>query len=550
MSTYDKASLVLIPSGTKEGVVFSQKPTNGDGDFTFTRASSATRVNSDGLIEKETQNLFLQSNQFDTTWSPIGASVTSGQSGYDGSSDAWLLNKSLAGGFIQQSISSSGVQTYSIYAKAGSLNYMRLRVSGSLSALVYFDFTDGSIHNNDGFDATMVSVGGGWYRCSYSFVSTITAVQIYPADSINSVSGASGSIYIQDAQLNQGLVADSYLETTTTAVYGGITDNIPRLDYTDASCPSLLLEPQRTNIIDHSEYIDNLYHRSGSIITTNYGISPEGVQNSTRVQRGTSYDGYQYFRYTVSPSTTYTMSIYAKGSGTIRFNFYDGTSAQTNSLTNLTSEWVRYSFTATSNSTTSMGDFGFFISDDAEVYGFQLEESSYVTSYIPTYGASVTRNSDITYKYNATSIVGTTEGVMFIDCVPPANDNPILMQLINNTSIYSQSIYFEYAKSINKIRCNAYDSGVLQASFELDATIGNQYKIALAYKENDFAFYVNGSLVGTDTNASVQSGLQDVLIGVLKGSFGSYNFIGNDVNQAILFKTRLSNEELADLTTI
>jgi len=352
------------------------------------------------------------------------------------------------------------------------------------------------------------------------------------------------------AQLNQGLVADSYLETTTTAVYGGITDNIPRLDYTDASCPSLLLEPQRTNIIDHSEYIDNLYHRSGSIITTNYGISPEGVQNSTRVQRGTSYDGYQYFRYTVSPSTTYTMSIYAKGSGTIRFNFYDGTSAQTNSLTNLTSEWVRYSFTATSNSTTSMGDFGFFISDDAEVYGFQLEESSYVTSYIPTYGASVTRNSDITYKYNATSIVGTTEGVMFIDCVPPANDNPILMQLINNTSIYSQSIYFEYAKSINKIRCNAYDSGVLQASFELDATIGNQYKIALAYKENDFAFYVNGSLVGTDTNASVQSGLQDVLIGVLKGSFGSYNFIGNDVNQAILFKTRLSNEELADLTTI
>jgi hypothetical protein len=57
MSTYDKASLVLIPSGTKEGVVFSQKPTNGDGDFTFSRATAATRVNADGLIESVTDNV-------------------------------------------------------------------------------------------------------------------------------------------------------------------------------------------------------------------------------------------------------------------------------------------------------------------------------------------------------------------------------------------------------------------------------------------------------------------------------------------------------------
>jgi hypothetical protein len=68
MSIYDKSSLVLIPSGTKTGKVFSQKPVSGDGDFTFTRASAATRVNADGNIEKETGNLLLQSNSFDTTW--------------------------------------------------------------------------------------------------------------------------------------------------------------------------------------------------------------------------------------------------------------------------------------------------------------------------------------------------------------------------------------------------------------------------------------------------------------------------------------------------
>ena len=64
------------------------------------------------------------------------------------------------------------------------------------------------------------------------------------------------AIYIQDAQLEQGLVATDYIETTTAAVYEGITDNLPRLDYSGgASCPSLLLEPSRTNHnSEHSEY--------------------------------------------------------------------------------------------------------------------------------------------------------------------------------------------------------------------------------------------------------------------------------------------------------
>src|SRR5210317_286468 len=102
---YDKSSLVLIPSGTKTGKIFSQKPVSGDGDFTFTRASAATRVNADGNIEKETQNLLLQSNQFDTTWTSVttNASVTSGQTDPNGGSTAWLVTESNDGGSIRQS---------------------------------------------------------------------------------------------------------------------------------------------------------------------------------------------------------------------------------------------------------------------------------------------------------------------------------------------------------------------------------------------------------------------------------------------------------------
>ena len=51
MSLYEKISLAQIPSGYKASTLYSVIPANGDGDFNFTRSSSATRVNKDGLIE-------------------------------------------------------------------------------------------------------------------------------------------------------------------------------------------------------------------------------------------------------------------------------------------------------------------------------------------------------------------------------------------------------------------------------------------------------------------------------------------------------------------
>ena len=96
-SIYDKASLVLIPSGTKTSKVYSQVPTNGDGDFTFSRSTAATRVNASGNIEKETQNLLSASNDFDnnTYWSFTNVSVVSGQAGYDGTNDAFKIVENL-----------------------------------------------------------------------------------------------------------------------------------------------------------------------------------------------------------------------------------------------------------------------------------------------------------------------------------------------------------------------------------------------------------------------------------------------------------------------
>ena len=82
--------------------------------------------------------------------------------------------------------------------------------------------------------------------------------------------------------LSRVLVARDYIETTTAAVEGGITDNVPRLDYTDSSCPALLLEPQRTNVLTHSEYFGG-WGQINTLNTANALISPEGVQKRKQI---------------------------------------------------------------------------------------------------------------------------------------------------------------------------------------------------------------------------------------------------------------------------
>ena len=92
MNALEAASLVMIPSGYENGTLGSLKPTDGTGDFTFSRGSdiSATRVNEDGYIEKGYENLVLQSNTFsDSYWIGINPpTLTANQQGYDGTNDA------------------------------------------------------------------------------------------------------------------------------------------------------------------------------------------------------------------------------------------------------------------------------------------------------------------------------------------------------------------------------------------------------------------------------------------------------------------------------
>jgi hypothetical protein len=281
---YNKASLVMTPQLVDTGKVYSIKPEDRKGDFTFTRSSAATRVNADGNIEKETQNLILQSNSFNTTWVLTNApTLTSGQAGYDGSNDAWKLEASTTGSSrsIHQVVSSSGVQVFSVYVKAGTTDWIRINLSGIGNR--YFDIGNGVVGGSGSMDGFITDVGGGWYRCSVLGNGSSTAPYVFLASDNGNLSvNAGDNIYIQDAQLERGLVARDVITTTTAAVEGGITDNVPRLDYTDSSCPALLLEPQRTNLVPYSEYF-GAWPKSAVTITANAEASPDGYTNADKL---------------------------------------------------------------------------------------------------------------------------------------------------------------------------------------------------------------------------------------------------------------------------
>jgi hypothetical protein len=573
MSIYDKASLVLIPSGTKTSKVYSQKPVNGDGDFTFSRSTAATRVNADGNIEKETQNLALQSNSFNTSpWSlQSSASLTSGQSGYDGTNNAWLLSKAANYSRVEQNIVASGVWTFSCYAKAGTLDWISFENSGIASDTTYFDLSNGTL-GSLGYgciDSAIEDIGSGWYRCSVTISGTSSVMRIQPSISNGVVVGGSGNVYIQDAQLEQGLVARDYIETTTAAVEGGITDNVPRLDYTDSSCPALLLEPQRTNIFRQSEYYNTYWSHTNSSVSNNQLESPEGFVNASILSVvSPAQAGINVFN-TWSDNTTYSMSAFVKkkigsyigfgvygnvmGDEWIKWNLDNGTSTANDLWTNANFEdfgngWYRISatITTTSGSTSKSGfklnlmtDTSYSsgnVGDEAYIYGAQLEAGSYATSYIPTYGTSVTRNNETLLLGGMSSDValGATSGTLMVEFDYTQESLGDVIQWYSGNTITGRG--YLYNRSLG--------FADTWGSAGLGTTDGVNTKVIWRLDSLSSGTFFKDGVKGNDVSTTTQA-WNNINTLYIRGHYGTLN-----IRQIIFVPTALSNEEAIDLTTL
>jgi len=570
MSFYDDASLVFLPSGGagKDTKAYSIKPTNGDGDFTFSRGSNltATRVDSNGLIEKGRENLLLQSNSFDTTWTTSGSSVTSGQSGYDGSLDAWLLeSNNTSGAYIYQNLTASGVQTFSVYAKAGTCDFIYFVVRGSTNIASYFDLENGTIGTAvaTNIDRKIESVGSGWYRCSITLSNTDTSVRIYMADADGSTISAVGSnIYIQDAQVEIGLIATEPIESGASTGLAGILEDSPRFDYSGgASCPSLLLEPSRTNSFDYSEYFED--SKLGEVtLTTNAIVSPEGLQNASLVVCPSGRLGENV---SLTNGTDYVVSVFAKQKGqtfniraadgtnpNVQFNLATQTTTDTNgavgSMEDYGNGWYRCIMKFTASATGSF-EIRYVLITDADgvyAYGAQVEEGSYPTSYIPNHsGGSVTREADVCGGAGTSSTFNDDEGVLYLEASAIDNGSSEKAIAINDGTTNNR-INIRIVNNTIKGLVILSGSLVCNISYTAPSVITSN-KIAFKYKRNDFALWVNGVEVGTDTSGSAF--LANTLNELSFDYGGSSAFFYGNVKQVIYFPSLLSDVELIALTS-
>jgi hypothetical protein len=492
------------------------------------------------LVENVPWNLLQQSNTFNTTWVLSNATVTSGQSGYDGSNNAWEFD---ASGIAQvsQSVSTSGIQTFSVYAKAGSENGLFLRANGGNNPRCFFNLDSGTIGNEAGglIDSEMLNVGNGWYRCTIIYSDTTNEARIYVANNSGGFP-TSGSIYIQDAQLNQGSTAKPYFPTTDR-------QNVPRLTY-EGGCPSLLLEPQRTNLYPYSEDLTQWTTSGSPTITGNDAISPDGTTNADRVQFSADTD--MLYNSGTGSAGTNVVSVWAKAkSGTAqKFRFFvNGATLYSSDLT-ATDQWQRFDFVYTYSAQTVGLRGATTGASDVLFWGFQHEVGSYPTSYIgPTTSAAVTRVADAAYKTSATALIGQTEGTMFVEI----NAIDVTDSRVTISDGTSSNRLILRIHGNGKIQWEGIQSGAGQWNIESSSgTIvsGSTYKIAAAYGTNDVALYVNGTQIGVDNSAVVTSALS--IFRFANAAGGTLYHWNQYTKQAALFKTRLSNSELAALTTL
>ena len=93
-----------------------------------------------------------------------------------------------------------------------------------------------------------------------------------------------------------------------------VADNVPRLDWLNSNCPSLLLEPQRTNLVLFSEQFSGTnWGTVNTTITANQTISPDGQLTADKLQRTSTSASYRSHNISKSATAiTYTTSAFIK----------------------------------------------------------------------------------------------------------------------------------------------------------------------------------------------------------------------------------------------
>lgn len=382
--------------------------------------------------------------------------------------------------------------------------------------------------------------------------------------------------------------ASSKTRTNAAGVVETIASNVPPHDYRNAdgtlsTFPRLNLEPQRTNSIRNSSMVGAVAGSPGTG-PTNWVIVNGGLTQtitSIGTENGLPYieirfngtatgtialvrhDGVsqitaangQVWSYTFyakvisqpSPPLTYSQVVFERTSA--------GSLVKSGSqLITPTTNLQRFTFTRTLDGGVTVGavDPVFYCTlTVGQSYDFtiriaapQMELGGYATTWVPTTTAAVTRIADVAIDTTATTLIGQTEGTLFMEFRAQLTGANQSLSISNGTTTQRVDMRINTANQFVTV-------GNFGGSTEFNiiggtATAGGRFKIAMAYKANDAVLYVNGTQIGTDTSVAVSGTFTRIGFDLAAGT----QPFNSPVTEAAVIPTRLPNATLAQMTTL
>lgn len=571
MSLLDKASLIITPNAYKESKLYSIVPSDASGDLDVTRATTATRVNSSGLIEVVPPNLLTYSNTFtNAVWTNAGYGniatvitndIISPDGLMNGSKITFSAGVTQARLIQQVSVINGGIYQASIFVKYGNKNIIDFYCDTAIIGLfASFNFTT-KILTGSGVSNTIVTeLPNGWFRLQYTYTAPSTTSQIGFISNI----GSDGFVYAYGAQLEQGATATEYFPTTTRL-------NIPRIDYSNGSCPSILVEPQRTNLLTYSQDFSNaIWAKDYAIINSNSTLSPDGTNNANKLIAKNVNDIQTLYSTLSLSNGNNTFSIYVKkaeyskagirfggtaNNATIAYDLdtneiiFQGGNIVSSKIINLSNNWKRIILTANitnafvapcifgiPNSAYSwdVGNLPIYTGNGTSgiyIWGAQFEAGSYETSYIPTTSASVTRNAD-TFTVNLQNTNMTFCAYLELKEPTLGSNTGDWLQIFNNVSILGRA--YGYAQAVG-----------FADAYVLGATASTSRKIIWKQESGTTAkIFLDGVLVATSTTGTYSNPFNRL------GIFGEYLSKPAKINSFIFFDNNLTDAECIALTTL
>ena len=531
-----KPKLALIPAAQGDKF-YSVLPSDGVGDFDFTRNSSATRIAPTGFIEEVGafgSELVTNGNfDNDSDWSKeTGWTISGGKASYNGSA---------SNNALYQTISVTSGKIYKL-------------------SFTVVNYVSGTLIGNISTGATAGGTGNITANGDYSFNITASgALCIFRSTS--SFNGSIDNVSVKEVVGNKSRL------------------NYDLLNGKVVNCPHYLLEPASTNLVTYSEDFSNGYWtKEKTSITSSAVISPDGILSASKLVEDSSNGLHRTYSnlITTAQNNDYTSSVFAKKGGRNIFGIQTSSSAQpyvwfnldkgiielqqsniVGKIESLPNGW--YKCSATWNSSSATNDRVFiqlakstsntsYTGDGTSgiyLWGAQFEQSSYPTSYIPTNGTAITRAAETANGSGNAATFNDSEGVLMaeISALDLLSDISRTIMLTSSDGLNYVNIYWQSNGVLTVFNnVNGVNTVLFQETLNDITTF---HKASLKWSSQGYELWVNGLKLANSTNTSVPTGLSELMF----NWYGDIRYFHGKTRELQYFDSALTDAQLETLTS-